>query len=63
MCPMVNTTTITTNKQRVTLFLKPSILKHAKAEAIVEDITLTQLVEKALSSYLPTETVIRKPQL
>ncbi len=50
----------TTNKQRVTLFLKPSILKHARAEAIVEDITLTKLVEKALIAYLPAEIVIKK---
>jgi len=54
------TTTSTDNKQRVTLFLKPSILKHARAEAIVEDITLTKIVEKALIAYLPTETVIKK---
>ena len=58
MCTM--TTTSTDNKQRVTLFLKPSILKHARAEAIVEDITLTKIVEKALIAYLPTETVIKK---
>lgn len=50
----------TTNKQRVTLFLKPSISKHAKAQAIVEDMTLTMLVEKALIRYLPKETIIKK---
>ncbi len=54
-------TTSTKNTQRVTLFLKPSILKHARAEAIVEDITLTKLVEKALIAYLPAEIVIKKP--
>lgn len=47
-------------KQRVTLFLDPSISKHAKAQAVVEDTTLTSLVEKALIKYLPKETIIRK---
>ncbi len=50
----------TKEKQRVTLFLNPSIAKHARAEAIVEDLTLTALVEKALISYLPKETTIKK---
>jgi len=57
------TTTSTTDTQRVTLFLKPAILKHARAEAVIEEITLTQLVEKALIAYLPIETVIKKIQL
>jgi hypothetical protein len=47
-------------KQRVTLFLNPSIVKHARTEAIVEELTLTALAEKALIKYLPKETVIRK---
>jgi hypothetical protein len=51
------------NKQRITLFLNPNIVKHARAEAIVEDLTLTALVEKALISYLPKETVIRKVKI
>jgi len=50
-------------KQRVTLFLVPEILKHAKAQAVVEDITLTNLLEKALVKYLPNETVIKKIDL
>jgi hypothetical protein len=50
----------TTKKQRVTLFLNPSISKHAKAQAILEDTTLTSLVEKALIRYLPKETIIKK---
>jgi hypothetical protein len=50
-------------KQRVTLFLNPSISKHAKAQAVVEDMTLTALVEKALINYLPKETVIRKVEI
>ena len=59
---MTTTSNTTTNKtQRVTLFLKPSILKHARATAIIEDITLTKLVEKALIAYLPAEIVIKKP--
>ena len=50
----------TTTKQRITLFLNPSIAKHARAQAVVEDLTLTELVEKALIEYLPQETVIKK---
>lgn len=47
-------------KQRITLFIRPSLVKHARAQAIVEDTTLTNLVEKALIQYLPKETVIKK---
>jgi hypothetical protein len=47
-------------KQRVTLFLNPNILKHARAEAILAEISLTSLVERALINYLPKETVIKK---
>lgn len=50
-------------KQRVTVFLNPSIAKHAKAQAIVEDSNLTKLIEKALISYLPHKTVIKKTKI
>jgi len=50
----------TDDKHRLTIFIDPSIAKHAKAEAIVEDITLTEYVEKALLAYLPKETIIKK---
>lgn len=50
----------TIDRQRATLFLKPDLLKHAKAQAIIEEITLTSLIEKALIKYLPEETVIKK---
>lgn len=53
---------VTNNKQRVTLFLNPKLLKHAKAQAVIEDITLTDLVETALFKYLPEEIVIIKPK-
>lgn len=46
--------------KRLTLFLKPSLIKHARAEAVVQEITLTQLVEKALIKYLPKETIFKK---
>ena len=49
------------NKQRLTLFINPALTKHAKAQAIVEELSLTNLVEKALINYLPKETVIKKP--
>lgn len=49
----------TTEKKRVTLFLKPSLLRHAKAQALAEDISLTVLIERALKKYLPKETIIK----
>ena len=51
------------SKQRITLFLNPAIVKHARAEAILEDLTLATLVEKALSEYLPGEIIIKKPEI
>ncbi|HLD11317.1 MAG TPA: hypothetical protein VJB91_00205 [Patescibacteria group bacterium] len=53
----------TNNKQRVTLFLNSSITKHARAEAVVEELSLTALVEKALIAYLPKETIIKKSDI
>lgn len=54
----INMTTNT--KQRVTLFLNPALLTHAKAQAVVKGVSLTKLVETALIKYLPEETVIKK---
>lgn len=51
------------DKQRITLFINPAIVKHARAEAVVEEITLTSLVEKALIKYLPKETIVRKTEI
>lgn len=52
---------MTTNtKQRVTLFLNPNLLKQAKAQAIVEEMSLTALIEGALAKYLPKETIIKQ---
>jgi hypothetical protein len=48
------------NKKRLTLFITPAIAKHARAQAVLEELSLTALVEKALIKYLPKETVIRK---
>lgn len=53
----------TNDKQRVTLFLNPSIVKHARAQAIVEELSLTNLVESALINYLPKETIIKKAKI
>jgi hypothetical protein len=50
-------------KQRVTLFLDPSLLKQAKAQALVEEMSLTELTERALSKYLPKETIIKKTEI
>ena len=57
-------TTITTgDKQRITLFIKPSIVKHALAQAIIEDLTLTGMVEKALIAYMPKVIIIKKTEI
>lgn len=50
------------NKKRITLFLTPALVKHAKAQAVIEELSLTSLVEKALISFLPKETVIKKSE-
>ena len=50
----------TYDKQRLTLFINPAISKQARAQAVVEELSLTRLVEKALINYLPKETVIKK---
>lgn len=52
-----------TKKQRVTLFINPELLRHSKAQAVIEDTTLTILVEKALIAYLPEEIRIVKPKI
>jgi hypothetical protein len=55
---------MTTNgRQRVTIFINPAIVKHAKTQAIIEDSSLTELVEKALIKYLPKVTVIKKHKI
>lgn len=53
----------TIKKQRVTLFLIPALLTHARAQAIVEGRTLTDLVERALIKYLPKKTIIKKVKI
>lgn len=53
----------TIDKQRVTLFLNPDLVKHARAEAVIEELSLTALVERALIKYLPKETIIKKASI
>lgn len=50
-------------KQRVTLFINSTVTKQARAQAVVEDSTLTKLVEAALIRYLPKVTIIKKTKL
>ncbi len=52
-----------TDKQRVTIFMNPLITKQARAQAVVEDVSLTTLIEKALIQYLPKETVVKKIEI
>lgn len=54
---------LTNTKQRITLFINPTIVKHARAQAVLEELTLTSLVEKALIKYLPKEIVIKKSEI
>lgn len=51
------------DNQRVTLFLDPRLLKIAKAQAIVEDVSLTVLAEKAFIKYLPKRLQLARPTL
>lgn len=51
---------MTTTSQRITLFIHPAIAKQARAQAVIEDLTLTKLVENALNRYLPKITTIKK---
>ena len=53
----------TGTKQRLTLFIHPAIAKQAKAQAVVEDLTLTNLIEKALIKYLPSVTIIKRSNI
>jgi hypothetical protein len=53
----------TNNKQRVTLFLDPKLLKQAKVQAVIEEMSLTSLAERALIRYLPKETIIKKAEV
>lgn len=46
--------------RRVTIFLNQALVKQAKAQAVIQELTLTELVEKSLILYLPKETVIKK---
>lgn len=46
----------------MTLFLDASLLKHAKVQAIAEEISLTSLMERCLFHYLPKETVTKSAQ-
>lgn len=45
------------------MFINHSVAKHARAEAVVEELTLSNLVEKALTQYLPKVTIIKKIEL
>jgi hypothetical protein len=51
------------DKQRVTLFLNPKLLKKAKVQAVVEELGLTVLMEKALIKYLPKEIIISETNI
>lgn len=39
------------------------MIKHAKAQALVEGTSLNELMEKILVKYLPKEIIIKKAQV
>lgn len=41
------------NKQRITAFIDPILVKRAKARGALEGLTLSEVVEKALDAYAP----------
>lgn len=43
--------------------MNPEIVKQARAQAVVEELTLTRLVQRALIEYLPKETIIKKIEI
>jgi hypothetical protein len=53
----------TKEKQRVTLFLNPNLLKQAKAQTLVEGGSLSDLAERAITRYLPKETIIKRANI
>lgn len=53
----------TADKQRVTIFIHPELAKQARVQAVLENVTLTDLVEKSLVNYLPKEIIIKKIEL
>lgn len=46
------------NKQRVNLFLDPEVVKIAKAQALKENSSLSEFIEKTLRKILPSEVKI-----
>lgn len=41
------------NKQRVTVFIEPILLKRAKVRGALEGLTISEIVERALDVYAP----------
>lgn len=50
------------NEQRVTLFLSLKLFIQKKAKAVLEKISLTELVQKAFNDCLPEEIVTKKSE-
>jgi hypothetical protein len=51
------------SKHRVTLFLDSNILKQAKLHAIVEEISLSALLERILVKHLSEKINIHKAEI
>jgi len=41
------------NKQRVTAFIDPNLVKRAKVRGALEGLTISEVIEKALDAYAP----------
>jgi argininosuccinate synthase len=48
-----NDGTQNTSKQRLTAFVDPNLVKRAKIRGALEELTLSEVVEKALEAYSP----------
>lgn len=47
-------------KQRVTIFIDKFVVKKSKAQAIIDEVTLSSFIESTLVKCLPKEIKIKK---
>lgn len=43
--------------------MNSALAKHAKAQAVIDEVSLTALIEKALLQYLPAKIVIDRSEI
>ena len=52
----------TDDKQRVTLFVNPDLVKRAKVRGALEGLTISEVVERALDVYTPKIDTLISPK-